>query len=197
MLIIYIMERGDYLNQYKLLEVLDCDTLDEIYKIFGVDNIYQFTNTIVAIKYNFDKFTYSDILRCIVGLNLRQWTMTSSRFMDLIEFSVDNYFTVGKIQFLEFIDDKVNKNINENIVKINQSKDIKLKNQLKQRIINDLEWVTLAECIDIQSIPLICEIDEPPFISEVRFFNNGVLYIDNECMLEHLKKFFISYYQRR
>lgn len=184
------------MNQYKLLEVLDSDTLDKVYNIFGLENVYNFTNQIIAIKYSFDKFTYSDILKNIIGLNLRQWTMTSSRFIDLIEFSVDKNFTIGKIDFLEFVDNSIIEVINNNIVKLNQTKDITLKHQIKNRIINDLEWITLAECIDIQSIPLICESDLPPFIVEGRFFNNGVLYIDDESSLDILKNFFIHYYQK-
>ncbi|MCH1965963.1 hypothetical protein [Paraclostridium sordellii] len=181
--------------QYKLLEILDKTTLQSVINIFGNSNIYKFTNTIIGINYDFQGLTYIDVLQKVVGLNVRQWTLTSNRFMKIIEYAIDNNLKLGSIEFLEFIDSHCIKTINDNIIKINFMKNSKDKENLKKNIIEDLKWIMLDECIDIKSIFLSFESNSYPFTVDVKFFNNGVIYIDDDFVPENINLFLKEFFQ--
>jgi len=70
--------------QYKLLEVLDEETRKKIYDIFEEEDIYFFTKKIVGIKYDFKNKSYTEVLKKVIGLNLRQWIITSYRCNKII-----------------------------------------------------------------------------------------------------------------
>lgn len=176
--------------QYKLLEILDKNTYKELENIFGSNNIFKFTDNIVGIKYDYRNVSYADVLKSVVGLNLRQWTMTSSRFLDIIDFSIGNNLNLGPIDFLEFIDDSHIEKIRNSIVEINMAYEKCDKVELKEHLIKNLEWIMLDECIDIKSIVISFTITSPPFNVETRFFNNGVLFVEEEDTLESLKILF-------
>lgn len=176
--------------QYKLLEVLDENTLIKINNIFGYKNVINFTDKIIGISYDFDSNTYTDVLRNIVGLNVRQWILTSSRFINIIDYSINNNLDLNSIDFLECVDKKQIENVKLNITRINMSKNQDDKIRIKQRLVNDLNWIMLDQCIDIKSVSLSYTVPYPPFIVELRFFNNGVLYINDETILKQTIELF-------
>ena len=183
--------------QYKLIEVLDKDTLNELNIIFGSENIIELTDKIIGIRYNLDSSTYIDILKKIVGLNVRQWILTSSRFINIIKYSIDNNLLLDSIDFLECIDKVHSDNVNSSITKVKMAKDSNEKIKLRQLLIEDLNWIMLDQCIDIKSVLLSYQVKFPPFLIEVRFFNNGVLYIDDKNIVACLKQLFEDCFGRR
>ncbi|MCC0693024.1 hypothetical protein [Clostridioides sp. ZZV14-6387] len=185
------------MGQYKLLEILDQNTLAEVTNIFGNNNIFKFTDNIVGIKYDYNRMSYTDVLRNVIGLNLRQWTITSNRFIDIISYSITNSLHLGPIVFSEFIDSNQTDKIKNIITKINMTFDSENKLQLKEALINNLEWLMLDECIDIQSIVISHMIPTPPFNVDTRFFNNGVLFVEEHDTLENLRVLFMDCFSRR
>lgn len=176
--------------QYKLLEVLDENTLITIKTIFGDKNIFSFTDKIIGISYDFESNTYTHVLKNIIGLNVRQWILTSSRFINIINYSINNNLNLNSIDFLDFVDEKQIENVKLNITRINMSKNQDDKIRIKQRLVNDLNWIMLDQCIDIKSVSLSYTVPYPPFIVELRFFNNGVLYISDENILKQTTELF-------
>lgn len=191
------MKRGDYMLQYKLIEVLDKNTLLKLNNIFGKKNIIKLTDRIVGIYYDFSENTYTDTLRKIVGLNLRQCILTSSRFLNIINYSLDNNLSLSSIDFLECIDENLTKNIKSSITKTKLVNDKNEKLKLKQSLIENLNWIMFDQSIDIQSILISIDVDFFPFTVEVRFFNNGVLYVDDINIIKHLNKLFEDCFTRR
>ena len=64
------MKRGDYMLQYKLIEVLDKNTLLKLNNIFGKKNIIKLTDRIVGIYYDFSENS-QEIKDYIKGLTLK------------------------------------------------------------------------------------------------------------------------------
>ncbi|MCC0633862.1 MULTISPECIES: hypothetical protein [unclassified Clostridioides] len=178
--------------QYKLLEVLDSYALNELKNEFNNNDIYLFTDNIIGIKYDFSSNSYSDILKRIIGINLRQWTITSTKFLKIIEYAVKNNIFLGSVNFLEFIDDYTIEFIRDQILSINNTNNIDEKETIMHKLFNYLKWLTLDECIDVKSILIKYEVDRFPFNIDVTFFNNGVLYINDETTPAKLKELILK-----
>ena len=177
--------------QYKLLEVLDEETRKKIYDIFEEEDIYFFTKKIVGIKYDFKNKSYTEVLRKVIGLNLRQWIITSYRFNKIIRYITKNQIFLGPIKFLECIDDDMSRDINERIIKLNnETINYQL---LSEDIIKRLNWIALEECIDIRSISMTYESKMSPLDIDVTFYNNGVLYINENIIDEILIEIFDNF----
>lgn len=182
--------------QYKLLEVLDSNTLSKINDIFGSENIINLTDRIIGLSYDFRLNTYTDVLKNIVGLNVRQWTLTSSRFIDIINFSINNKLDINSINFVEFVSEVTDQNVKLNITKINMASTENEKSKFMNQLVNDLNWIMFDQCTDIKSISLSSTVIYPPFVVEMCFFNNGVLYIDDKNILNQIKKLFTIYFKQ-
>uniref|UniRef100_UPI0022E4E62C hypothetical protein n=1 Tax=Paraclostridium bifermentans TaxID=1490 RepID=UPI0022E4E62C len=64
------------------------------------------------------------------------------------------------------------------ILKLNNSKEHY--DVLADDVIRRLNWISFEECIDIRSIFIIYETETSPLDVEVKFFNNGVIYMDED-----------------
>ena len=143
------------------------------------------------MKYDFKNKSYTEVLKKVIGLNLRQWIITSYRFNKIIRYITKNQIFLGPIKFLECIDDDMSRDINERIIKLNnETINYQL---LSEDIIKRLNWIALEECIDIRSISMTYESKMSPLDIDVTFYNNGVLYINENIIDEILIEIFDNF----
>lgn len=163
--------------QYKLLEVLDKSTLEKLFDIFGKSNVLVFNFKLVGIKYDYEYNTYSDVLRKVAGLNLRQLIITSIKFTKIIEFSIENNLCISKINFLEFIDEEIENKIKNYLIALNRKKNKSIDDKDSKNLFDSLKFITSEECIDIKSLSI--DLTNSEKVEEFTFFNNGVIITNN------------------
>lgn len=85
----------------------------------------------------------------------------------------------------------MSRDINERIIKLNnETINYQL---LSEDIIKRLNWIALEECIDIRSISMTYESKMSPLDIDVTFYNNGVLYINENIIDEILIEIFDNF----
>lgn len=174
--------------QYKLIHALDDMTISQIEEIFKKEDLYFFTQNIIGIKYSLKLNNYSEILKNIVGLNVKQYTFTSYRFKELIQDVFNKNFFLEGIEFIDLVDESINYDyINKYIFSINNTSDNNKKELISKEFFKELEWVMVEDCIDIKSISLKISLEEYPFESTIKVFNNGVIYLDSNKVFYELE----------
>ncbi|WP_373599407.1 hypothetical protein [Paraclostridium bifermentans] len=174
--------------QYKLIHALDDISVSQIKKKFKEEEIYFFTNYIIGIKYSFKLNNYSEVLKKLVGMNVKQYTFTSYRFKKLIQLAFKKNLFLGSIEFIDLVDENINYDyINKYISSINNTIDKIKKETISDEFFKELNWVMVEDCIDIKSISFKISIEEYPFESTIRIFNNGVIYLDSDKVFSELE----------
>ncbi len=94
--------------QYKLIYALTDDSINEIKSKFKDDEIHFFTENIIGIKYSVRNNTYSDVLRKLIDIKVRQYTFTSYKFKVLINLIFKRNIFLETIEFVDHLDEDIN-----------------------------------------------------------------------------------------
>ncbi|MBE7114030.1 hypothetical protein FT641_15895 [Bacillus paranthracis] len=181
--------------QLKLFELFNPNdgTAENLLGIFGKEDVIKFSDKYIGIAYDYDKSTYVDILRKTKELNLRQVIVTSRTFFELVNYSIKHDFTLNEIKFVYPIADESVEFVNRYLQEINALVGEE-KNNYKQQLFEELDWIVSDECIDIKVLSLHAKFPESPLYIKIELYNNGVLLINSRkilgTMIDMIKQIF-------
>ncbi|PGT73599.1 hypothetical protein [Priestia megaterium] len=171
--------------QMKLFELFDTEeTLNKLLSIFGEKSVIKFSNEIIGITYDYGANSYIDVLKKVKELNLRQIINTSTMFINTIDYCVNNELFINKINFIYPIQPESTQYLDDYLEKINATTGTE-KQENKLKLFKEIDWIISDECIDLQSISFQL-VDEKSLYTDVQFFNNGVLLIDEESVISEV-----------
>jgi len=170
--------------QVKLFELFEVkNTYQELIEIFSKDRVIKFTNNIIGITYDYSSNNYISILQKVKDLNLRQFIVNSNPFFNMIDFCVKMDFFINNVKFIYPISEESVQFVDDHLERINDTKG-KEKVINRNKLFNELDWITSDECIDIKSISIQVSNGVIPIFNEVELYNNGVLLIGDENTLD-------------
>ncbi|KXY39778.1 hypothetical protein AT257_21945 [Bacillus cereus] len=173
--------------QLKLFELLDNEeTLNELLGIFGRESVVSFSDKIIGINYDYGVNSYIGVLQKVRGLNLRQLIVTSSSFINMIDFCVKEDLFINNIKFIYPVPKENIEYVDDYLEKINAASGSE-KRALKVNLFKEIDWITFDECIDVKSISIQMQGVDSPIYIDVELYNNGVLLINDEHVIENVK----------
>lgn len=179
--------------QMKLFELFDTNDFINLVTEFGEESVVKFSETIIGITYDYGANSYIDLLKKVKDFNLRQVINTSSRFIQLIDYCVDNDLFINKISFIYPIPKESTEYLEDYIENINSSTGAeKLTNKLK--FFKEVNWIISDECIDLQSISFQLIEQNSKLYTDVQLYNNGVLLVDDQSVLPEVEKIINTIY---
>lgn len=173
-------------SQYKLFKIFESDkTRQELIELFNENNIWDINSNLIGISYDYNANQYRDVLNKVYNLNVSQKIITSRTFIKIMKKCVEKEYFLRKIDFIESIPEDVADYIRNNIEKLNSNKNIESKNVFEEYITNELNWLRNNDGIDIKSISFRVKDDNNLKVG-VSIYNNGVISIDNNSVLENI-----------
>lgn len=161
--------------QMKLFETFEDTniTIEELKQEFDEKNIYEFHSKILGITYDYHGSSYVQLLKKVRNFNIRQVIVTSTNFLKLIDYCVENNVKLNQINFIFPVTKESEEIVNSHLEKINSLSHLD-KKMYKDFLFKEIDWIVSDECIDIKYISFDIK-DNKGLYSTVQLYNNGVL----------------------
>lgn len=166
-------------KQFKLLKI-DKSAIDSTLPLLNKYSYININNNIVAIQYDYLQNGYKQLLEIISDMYVSQYIITTSVFYKLLSYFVENGLEIYEVK-LNTLFEEDNMNILKYIRKINQKSDVD--NSLNS-LLEILKWYNYDEGIDITHMTFGMKYNNKN--CRFHFYNNGVLAIDSENIIEPL-----------
>lgn len=174
-------------RQYKLY-ILDkscyTDTLNKLYNKYGNDSIIEINKNMIAIEYNYKTTSYRKLIESMNEYRSTQSIITTSKFIKLMKSCIESNILIDEIILSDMLKDE-SISINNYIKKINYKID---KEKYIKKLLDEINWLSYEEGIDIQSISYKVKSDKSPIYINFNVFNNGVISIDDESIISQVIK---------
>ncbi|MFJ5622934.1 hypothetical protein ACIQD3_09385 [Peribacillus loiseleuriae] len=172
--------------QIKIFEQFDqTKTYNELLTRFDSNSIIKFNDAIIGVTYDYGANNYVSVLQKVSELNLRHLIINSKTFINMIDYAVSNDLFLKSIKFVDPITVESVEFVNDYLERINGSTDEK-KHLNKEKLFNELKWITSDECIDIKSICVQMRGENNPIYTDVELYNNGVLLVNHKRVLKQV-----------
>ncbi|WML43132.1 hypothetical protein [Neobacillus sp. PS3-40] len=169
--------------QLKLFELFDTDkTLKELNILFGEQSVIKFSNSIIGITYDYSTNNYIKVLQKVKDLNMRQVIVTSSVFLNVIDYSVKHDLFINDLKFIYPISKEKISYVDKYIELINSTSGLE-KDSYKTKLLKEIDWIISDKSIDIKNITIQMQNDDSPIYYNFELYNNGVLLIDDDSIL--------------
>ncbi|MCG7313427.1 hypothetical protein MHL30_09560 [Priestia flexa] len=168
--------------QLKLFENFSCleDELVEIQETFSDESVIFFNEKYIGVTYNYDTNNYVSLMKKIKKFkNIRQVIMGSSNFFNLINYAIEKDFTISELKFVSQISNESVEFVQEYLEKINSAEKTE-KNQFKEELFKELDWLIYDECIDVEKISILGQFGNSPIYRYLDLYNNGVITVDEK-----------------
>jgi hypothetical protein len=170
--------------QLKLFEMFDTDkTMKELNILFGEQSVINFSTSIIGITYDYSTNNYINVLQKVKDLNMRQVIVTSTAFLNVIEYSVKHNLFINDLKFIYPISKETVSYVDKYIEFINSTSGLE-KDSYKTKLFKEIDWIISDKSIDIKNISIQMTNDDSPIYINFELYNNGVLLIDDESILE-------------
>jgi hypothetical protein len=176
--------------QLKLFRIYDHkETLMELNDLFN-NRIVVLNKRIIGIPYDYQKNGYKQILEKTKELKVKQFIVTPRTFIKILNFCIEYNYFINEISFLESVPKEHQEFITKYRTKLNSAQTHEDKVSIANELFKELEWITVDESIDIKNIGFRIKAEEPPINVEISLYNNGVLLVDNEVVIEKVIRIF-------
>lgn len=150
--------------------------LENIRANFNSDSFFELSDSLIGIEYFGDSHEYIDVLKSAKTMGLSQFLFTSRKFLKVISFIVKEDFMLDKIEFVYPITKDSGEFINKQIESIYAAyTDSALIDKHLNKLLEEIEWLAVDDCIDIKSISFDFQSEEDNLYQKITVFNNGVV----------------------
>lgn len=171
--------------QLKLFKVYGGEEkLTEVKSTFS--NLIEFSDNIVGIPYDYGRNGYRKILEDIKSLSVKQYILTPEKFFKLINLSANKEYFIVNVNFLDSVPIEHQQVMDFYKNEINRASTIMEKKEKVNQYLSKLEWIVSEGSIDIKELGLRMKSNNTQLQVEVTFYNNGVLLIDNQNIIEQV-----------
>jgi uncharacterized Rmd1/YagE family protein len=158
------------------------NVLHDLTRIYGQE-LWVIGNNCVAVPYDYEEKDYKFLLNKIALLKMEQLIVTSSMFIRLLEYTINQKFHINELEFLESISDEDKEFYKEQLNILNLEKNGEKRKMVIKTFLPELQWLIVDGCIDIKSIDLSyirkTKQNENDKYESVQIFNNGVVLSNN------------------
>lgn len=166
-------------KQYKLYK-MDKNAIDSTLLSLNKYSYEKISDYIIAIQYDYLNNGYKELLETMSNLPVSQYIITASGFYKLLSRLVENELKVYDIK-LNSLFEEDNVKLLQYIKRINQKTDVK---DSLEALLEILKWYNYDEGIDINHMTFGIKYNKQN--CRFHFYNNGILAIDSEKIIEPL-----------
>lgn len=170
-------------KQYKLYK-MDMDATDMVLSKLKKYRYLKIGNRCVAIEYDYMNNSYKKLLDDMSELDISQYIITANVCYNMIRKFSEKNIVINEIRLNSLFEDD-NSDIIKYIKRINTNKE---KEKNLQLLLDLLQWYNYDEGIDVEELSFT--ISKMQRKIQFHIYNNGVLAIDNEMIVEEVTTLF-------
>ncbi|USK74793.1 hypothetical protein [Peribacillus frigoritolerans] len=168
------------------------DDLLKIQEFFPNSDVKFFNEKYIGVTYDYGINSYVSLMKRVKKIkNIRQVIVSSNNFFNLINYAIEKDFTISELKFVSQISDESVDFVTGYLDRIN-SADKNEKNQYKEELFKELDWLIYDECIDIEKISILGEFGETSIYKYVDLYNNGVITIEDKKLSREVEKLILA-----
>ncbi|MDQ0150029.1 hypothetical protein ACFO6R_08430 [Eubacterium multiforme] len=154
-------------------------TLNYLYKKFGKDKIVLLSGNKIAIQYDYNLYDYKYLLEEMNKFPATQYIITANKFLNLLKSCMKKNLIIDEIRLIDIFKDD-----NEMLLKLISQINYNSSNNLKENLLDELNWLKSNEGIDIKYMSFRMQSDDKPIKIKFSLYDNGLLIIDDSKILD-------------